>query len=215
VSVALHAAVAAGIALHLRAAQPVEPQARALPVRLVWAGEPAQAASPAPVPAAPVRPQPARRVRAAGPPAPRAAPPEPAAPPAPAAEVSATPGSVGDPNGAPSPAAGAPMTTDPAPGPAGGGRSSEIDEYVAGVRRRVSRHKRYPPFALRRGIEGVVVVRLRIGGDGRVTRASPDASAEPLLARSALEAVERASPFPPPPDGPLELELPIRWRIDE
>jgi protein TonB len=214
-SAALHSAVAAAIALHLGADRPAEPRERALPVRLLWASEPSEETHPGPALAAPARPEPAHPPRTPRPRVPRAAPPAPVAAPAPAAEPSEPPAGVGASNGAPSPTAGAPTArTDGAPGAVAAG-ASEIDAYVARVRRLVSRHKRYPPFALRRRIEGVVVVRLRIGGDGRLVVASPDGTAEPLLARSAIDAVKRASPFPPPPDGPLELELPIRWRLDE
>ena len=77
----------------------------------------------------------------------------------------------------------------------------------------MSRAQRYPALARRHHLEGIVLVRLVIQADGSVERVDADDQAPALLARSALDAIERASPFPPPPSAPFHVELPIRWRL--
>src|SRR5690606_38521847 len=106
-----------------------------------------------------------------------------------------------------------------APGSVGaGGAASEagggdaMSAYVAQIRDLVRRHQDYPALARRRGIEGLVLVRLEITSDGRVGRAAALNGANALLARSAVAAARRAAPFPPPPHGAVAIDLPIRWQ---
>jgi len=110
--------------------------------------------------------------------------------------------------------AAAPPTGAGRAGSAGDGRGSAIGAYVAELRALVARAQRYPALARRRRIEGVVVVHLVIRSDGSIESADAAGGAVALLTRSALDAVERASPFPPPPTAPLHVELPIRWKIE-
>jgi protein TonB len=103
-------------------------------------------------------------------------------------------------------------------GSSGSGRGAGSDElaaYVALVRERLAAHKRYPPLARKRGLEGSVLVRLAIAGDGALSDVHAVGSAPDLLARSAVDAARRASPLPPPPRGPVRIEVPMRFRISE
>jgi protein TonB len=96
-------------------------------------------------------------------------------------------------------------------GPPGGG--SSFDAYLALVRARIQAEKRYSPLARRRGLEGVVTVRLELGPSGAVSRVAVEDGAPLLLARATEEAVERAEPFPPPPDGLGVIRIPVRYQL--
>lgn len=185
---------------------------------------------PAPPAAAPA-PAPERRV---APPAPRRSTPAPVAPrprarvtpaPKPVAPAPApTPAAESAPPAAGSDAAGEgeagvdvasapPASGNGARGTAGGG-GDEIAVYLSRIHRMLSRHQRYPVTARRRGIEGSVLLELRIGADGRIERAAVRGGAPRLLAKSALDAVDRAGRLPAPPGGALAIEVPLRFQLD-
>jgi len=76
----------------------------------------------------------------------------------------------------------------------------------------------YPADALARGIEGLVLLRVRIGADGRVEEATLDrSSGTPSLDESALSTVRRQWRFEPATRGGVavsyEALLPIRFTI--
>ncbi|MDJ0869651.1 MAG: TonB family protein, partial [Myxococcota bacterium] len=85
---------------------------------------------------------------------------------------------------------------------------------IARVRREIGEHRRYPAMARRRGLEGVVVVRLSIDADGGLGEVSTTRKASKTLARATVDAVRRAAPFPPPPAGRLSIEIPVRYDLD-
>lgn len=60
---------------------------------------------------------------------------------------------------------------------------------------------RYPPAALRQGIEGTVWVRIRIGVDGRALNAEIEHSVHPLLDQAALQWVFRQTYDPATRNG--------------
>jgi len=215
-SALLHAA----LALPLLLAGPVIPLAekppRVLRVQLLReAAEPAPsvAAAPRPVAAAapPPRAVPVRRP-AAAPAVPKPAPAvELAVEPAPAADVGAAAPAA---SGATARAVGALAAVSAGP-PGNGEGGDPLAAYVARVRDAIARHKKYPSLARRRGIEGRVTLRLSIASDGTVSSSTTLGSPPVLLARSALAAVASASPFDPPPSGSLEIEVPIRYALNE
>lgn len=114
-----------------------------------------------------------------------------------------------------------PPTTSPAIGlpavSAGQPMESEavdlLPSYVAEVRARIERQKRYPAMARRRGDEGVVLARVAIGSDGGLDSIDLEGEASPFLLRATREAVERARPFPMPPRGAVTIEVPVRWQV--
>jgi protein TonB len=76
----------------------------------------------------------------------------------------------------------------------------------------------YPADALARGIEGLVLLRVRIGADGRVEEAAVNrSSGTPSLDESALSTVRRQWRFEPATRGGVavsyEALLPIRFTI--
>lgn len=85
--------------------------------------------------------------------------------------------------------------------------------YVAEVRARIERQKRYPTMARRRGDEGLVLVRVSIASNGDLDSVDIAGQASAFLLRATREAVERARPFPMPPRGSVTIEIPVRWRV--
>jgi len=110
---------------------------------------------------------------------------------------------------APEPQAGPPAPAAAGPSP------DEIELYVSLVRRRIAERKGYPSMARRRGMEGVVNLRLRIADDGSVAEVRATGAAARLFERAALDAVERAAPFPPPPDAFPDFEVAIRYQMTD
>lgn len=97
----------------------------------------------------------------------------------------------------------------------GGGR----DEYLATVRRRIAKQKRFPAEALNEGTRGTTLVAFRILPDGTVSRVRVVRSSfSPILDSEAGMTVRRAAPFPPVParlgPAPLELQVPISFEIE-
>lgn len=79
-------------------------------------------------------------------------------------------------------------------------------------------HKRYPPQARRKRIEGEVVVKFKIDRSGRVVASSlVSGSGAEILDDAAIDILERASPLPEPPSqlsgNEFELTLPIRYQV--
>ena len=110
-------------------------------------------------------------------------------------------------------------------GGAGGERGDGLQildpAYWRTVRAAVARRVRYPEAAQRTGVEGLVTIRLTLDTAGRVRDAQPvEASASPLLVRAALDAIQRAAPFPAyaqplPPGAKLSVLLPIRFQLED
>ncbi len=217
-----HAAASAAL-LAARPAYPPPPAPLVVHVDLVAPGRAAMpAAPPAPaVASAPAKaPEPAKPKSV--PPRPRKAPEPPAArplvrAPEPAAptggpETSLTAQAAGEAGvGAQAGAALAAV----AAGPPGGAGGETLADYVARVQRMIDAEKSYPALARRRGIEGVVTVRLAIDAAGALERTALVGRPPEILARSTREAVARAGPFPPPPAGALQIEFPVRYEIVE
>lgn len=164
------------------------------------------------------RPAPAAISLAAKPapePAPRAPEPTPAPPPHTAATaspgVSAAPGGAASGDAASAGSSGAGGSRAAAPGGAG----DAVQAYIALVRARIQAERRYSPMARRRGLEGVVTVHLQLDAAGRVSGIDVEDGAPLLLSKATQQAVERAGPFPPPPDGLGVLRIPVRYRLTD
>jgi len=88
-----------------------------------------------------------------------------------------------------------------------------LAKYIADVRRRVLARKRYPALARRRAIEGTVIATFTIDANGDVEAASTQPGAPRLLLRPTLDAIHSASPFPRPPIGSIQLEIPLTYAL--
>lgn len=124
---------------------------------------------------------------------------------------------------APVPAPPTPAAEPPTPAPTAADAAATADsEAWTQVRRGIMKALRYPAPARRNGMAGVVVLRLRLDGAGRIVSAEiqPPAPAKPLC-DAALAAVRRAGPFPAvgaairAGQTPDRAELAIRFQLDD
>ncbi len=114
-------------------------------------------------------------------------------------------------------------------GAAGSGASDAVgtgaggaarDDYFDALFARVVSTLEYPRRARLEGIEGTVVLRLRLDRDGRIDGMEvAESSGSPLLDRQAMRIVRRAAPFGSPPpslaDASLSFELPLEFALTD
>ncbi|MEW6609059.1 MAG: energy transducer TonB [bacterium] len=87
-----------------------------------------------------------------------------------------------------------------------------IQNYQREVRRKIEQAKRYPAFARRNEIEGVVKVRFTILSDGSVDKIEIcQSSGSSLLDNAACSTIKRAASFPPIPEevGRSQLQIQV------
>jgi protein TonB len=220
VSVALHAAVLAGLPdLWTPATAPAPPL-------MAWlapgappatAPEAAPPATPEPSAAAPVRP------RASPKPAPATAlarAPAPASPPAPAAALpAAEPIAVAPAASAPRPAAAdTVVVAAAAPSAPAADVGSLIAQYRFALLGAARQEKSYPAGAVDRGLAGRVEIRLAIGSDGRLAGAQVmRSSGHEVLDRQTLETFRAAharTPVPPAlRDREFAVDVAVRYEL--
>src|SRR5690606_10188837 len=100
--------------------------------------------------------------------------------------------------------------------PGAGGTGADRYAYADRVRERLMAEKRYPPRALRRGQQGVVMLQLTIAPDGslaappRIIRSSGTAA----LDREALRMANAAAPFEPSGSSALtKVSVPVHFTL--
>ncbi|MGB9595781.1 MAG: energy transducer TonB [Candidatus Poribacteria bacterium] len=87
-----------------------------------------------------------------------------------------------------------------------------LQNYLASVRKKIESKKRYPISARNANIEGRAEVKLTILKDGQLDKVEIiRSSGSEILDNSALESIQKASPFPPIPDslGQEKIEVSI------
>jgi protein TonB len=106
-------------------------------------------------------------------------------------------------------------------GPAGfytseyAGESGYIRNNFSYIRDLIQRKVTYPLYARKRGWEGKVSVSFVISPEGKVSNVSiSKSSGRDLLDKSALDAVRKASPFPPPPVHAM-IKIPVIYRLHD
>ncbi|MCB2146299.1 MAG: energy transducer TonB [Deltaproteobacteria bacterium] len=86
--------------------------------------------------------------------------------------------------------------------------------YLDMVRMKIESRKRYPETARARSIEGRVTVRFTLLADGNVCDVSvTQGTRSSALNMAALDAVQRAAPFPRPPRNLFKGDLPLELTI--
>lgn len=93
-----------------------------------------------------------------------------------------------------------------------------IVTYRKSLHLHLKKHQRYPGEARNKGQQGTVVVEFAIDRSGKmVSKILKKSSGNPMLDTEALAAIERASPFPLPPDEEpgetLRYSMPIQFKI--
>lgn len=177
-------AAPAGTALLARfnAVEPAQPRRQ---LAASWAPR-AEPERPAPTPAP--TPAPAAKPAAPASPAPAAVAAAPAKPAAPARPTPA----------APAPAPAAPAVDERHAQQERQQRQQTLYEaYLGDLRRRVSGQLKYPRRAVKQDIEGLVVLKVKVGRDGSMLGISEAQSAHKLLDRAAVAAMEQSAPLPP------------------
>jgi protein TonB len=118
------------------------------------------------------------------------------------------------------------FTTPPPPpappeprGPSQQDLDAARDRYGSLLAREIAKHKRYPRIAQMRGWEGEAAIELQLDGSGKILASKiKKSSGYEVLDKQALEMVERATPFPPPPavlsGQSFTLLVPISFRLE-
>ena len=99
-----------------------------------------------------------------------------------------------------------------------GDASSSVLDYRNLLRVSIAAHHRYPRRARRQRIEGRVGIEFSIDDSGKVLESSIlSSSGHAILDDSGLQAIEDASPFPPPPSDVADriFRLPLVFRLDQ
>lgn len=84
----------------------------------------------------------------------------------------------------------------------------------------ISKHKQYPRIAQMRGWEGETVVELLLDGNGKLkSKKIIQSSGYDSLDKQALEMVEKAAPFPAPPEvlrgSNFSIKVPIPFKLEQ
>ena len=91
--------------------------------------------------------------------------------------------------------------------------------YEARLLAHLTSHKRYPPAARMRGLQGVATIALNLHASGDLIQVTlAQSSGVPSLDDAALSMVHAAAPLPAPPpdaygDGPYEFAIPVDFEL--
>ena len=94
-----------------------------------------------------------------------------------------------------------------------------VQFYLALVFQEIERHKRYPRFAERSGLDGRVVLRFTVRSDGEVLNPEVvEVAGHGSFGKAALQALARVGMLPPFPDTirrrELLVEVPLTFNLD-
>jgi protein TonB len=103
-------------------------------------------------------------------------------------------------------------------GGSGQGNPNAMAAYKTQIKRRLERHKKYPPAARREKLQGTVSVRFTIARDGRVISSQiVKSSGHPILDDEASGLIRRVDPFPAFPkelsENTISLTAPIQFNL--
>ena len=129
---------------------------------------------------------------------------------------------------APKPTAAPPVQTVPAPVPVKQEPppvTNQVDvedarnKYGNSLWGAISKHKKYPKIAAMRGWQGEAIVELELDGSGKLkSKKIIQSSGHDVLDRQALEMVEKALPFPAPPDAlrgtSFTITVPVPFKLE-
>lgn len=97
--------------------------------------------------------------------------------------------------------------------------SEARDNYDNALWSAIVKHKQYPRIAQMRGWQGESVVELQIDGNGKLkSKKIIQSSGHEVLDKQALDMVEKALPFPAPPEvlrgSSFSVKVPIAFKLE-
>jgi len=111
----------------------------------------------------------------------------------------------------------------PPPPPPSGPTESELNDarsrYGSALWSALEKHKQYPRIAQMRGWQGEVILELLLDGNGHLkSRKVISSSGFEALDKQALDMVEKAAPFPTPPEAlrgsQFSIRVPIPFKLE-
>ncbi len=121
-------------------------------------------------------------------------------------------------------AAPTPPTPITPPTPPSGPSQAELDDakgrYGNALWGAIGKHKQYPKIAQMRNWQGEAIVELQLDGNGKLkSKKIIQSSGHDALDKQALEMVEKAAPFPLPPEvlrgNSFSIRVPIPFKLEE
>lgn len=112
----------------------------------------------------------------------------------------------------------------PAPPPPAAPNQADLDDakgrYGNTLWGAIGKHKQYPKIAQMRGWQGEVIVELQLDGNGKLkSKKIIQSSGHDVLDRQALDMVEKAAPFPLPPEtlrgNSFSIKVPIPFKLED
>lgn len=96
---------------------------------------------------------------------------------------------------------------------------ADLDGYSNSLWSAISKHKKYPKIAQMRGWQGEVIVELQLDGNGKIkSKKIAQSSGYEVLDKQALEMVEKALPFPIPPEtlrsSNFTITVPVPFKLE-
>jgi protein TonB len=124
------------------------------------------------------------------------------------------------PEAPPSPLPVAPVATPKPPTPTPVEIDNAYTGYGSTLWSAISKYKKYPKIAQMRGWQGEVIVELSLDGNGKLkSKRILQHSGYESLDQQALEMVDKALPFPAPPEalrgGSFTIKVPIPFKLEE
>ena len=97
--------------------------------------------------------------------------------------------------------------------------SAARDSYGNTLWGEIGKHKQYPRIAQMRGWQGEAIVELLLDGNGKLkSKKIIQSSGYDALDKQALDMVEKAAPFPAPPEilrgGSFSIKVPIPFKLE-
>ena len=115
------------------------------------------------------------------------------------------------------------MPTPPVKPPPTGPSQADIraanGDYGNTLWNSISKYKNYPKIAQMRGWQGESIVELQLSGDGKISsKKIIKSSGYDVLDKEALEMVDKATPFPEPPEAlrgsRFSITIPIPFKLE-
>lgn len=112
-----------------------------------------------------------------------------------------------------------PIKPPPPPTPSQADIDNATDRYGNSLWSAISKHKKYPKIAQMRGWQGETIVELELDGSGKLkSKKIIQSSGYEVLDKQALEMVDKALPFPTPPEAlrnsNFTITVPVPFKLE-